>query len=465
MRLFSARSRIGTWRQLWLWLAEAEKELGIDQITDNALAQMKAHLVPSDNDFEVAREEEKLRRHDVMAHVHAFGQVAPEAAGIIHYGATSCYVTDNAELILMAKALDLIIPKLAKSIHNLSKFALKYKDLPTLGYTHYQPAQMITVGKRAAQWIQELTMDLEDLEHVRSRLKFRGAQGTTGSQASFMEIFNNNDALVDQLNEKLCRKAGFPACYDISTQTYTRRVDLHVANALSAFGSTVQRIAADIRHLAHEKEIEEPFEKTQIGSSAMAYKRNPMRSERITSLGRELSTKSINFAKTFENQWLERTLDDSAIRRIDIPEMFLVADSILISLDNVTDGLVVYPAVVLAHVMAELPFMATENIIMKMVSKGASRQDAHEHIRVLSQEAASVVKKEGKPNDMIERIKSSEFFAPVHGDIDAMLDPKLFIGRSATIVERYCGAGGPVEKALAKYMDYINSSETSQLSV
>ncbi|KAL1982905.1 hypothetical protein VTN96DRAFT_757 [Rasamsonia emersonii] len=465
MQLFSARSRASQWRQLWIYLAEAEKELGIDKITDEMIEQMKAKVVVSDEAFDVARAEEKLRRHDVMAHVHAFGKDAPDAAGIIHYGATSCYVTDNTELIFMRDALDLILPKLAKVIHNLKEFALKYKDLPTLGFTHAQPAQCISVGKRAAQWIQELVMDLEDIEHVRAGLKFRGAQGTTGTQASFMEIFNNDSPKIDKLNEILCEKAGFPGCYDISTQTYTRKVDLRVANALCSFGATAQRIACDIRHLAHMKEIEEPFEATQIGSSAMAYKRNPMRSERITSLGRKLASLNVNFSNTFVNQWFERTLDDSAIRRIDIPEMFLLTDAILISLDNVTNGLVVYPATIRAHLMQELPFMATENIIMKMVSKGASRQEAHEQIRVLSHQASYAVKMEGKPNDLIERIKKTEYFKPVWSEIDAMLDPKLFIGRSAEIVERYCGQGGVVEQKLAKYMDYIKSSATAELSV
>ncbi|KAL2221507.1 adenylosuccinate lyase [Thermoascus aurantiacus ATCC 26904] len=464
-KIFSPRERASTWRKLWLWLAEAEKELGVTQITDEAIEAIRANLVMSDEAFKVAAVEERRRRHDVMAHVYALEKDAPAAAGIIHLGATSCYVTDNADLIFMRDALDLILPKLAKVIHNLKQFALKYKDLPTLGFTHYQAAQAISVGRRAAQWIQDLVMDLEDIEYVRAGLKFRGAQGTTGTQASFMEIFHNDASKIDRLNEILCEKAGFPGCYEISTQTYTRKVDLRIANALSSLGASAVRIATDIRHLAHDKVLEEPFEADQIGSSAMAYKRNPMRSERICSLGRKLSNISANFSETFSSQWLERTLDDSAIRRIDIPEMFLLADSILIMLDNVTNGLVVYPAVIHSQLSQELPFMATENIIMKMVSHGASRQEAHEQIRLLSREAAHVVKMEGGKNDLIERIKKTEFFKPVWDEIDGMLDPKLFIGRSPEIVERYCGPNGAVEKKLEKYKEYIASTATAELSV
>ncbi|KAK2744733.1 adenylosuccinase ade13 [Onygenales sp. PD_40] len=462
LTLFSARSRTGTWRQLWTWLAEAEKELGIAQITDEAIDQMKANLRPSDEAFEITRQEEKIRRHDVMAAVHAFGIDAPKAAGIIHLGATSCFVTDNTELIFIKNGLDLILPKLAKVINNLSQFALKYKDLPTLGFTHFQVAQPITVGKRAAQWTQDLLMDLEDIELVRAALLLRGAQGTTGTQASFMEIFHGDGDKIDQLNDKLCQRAGFPGVYPVSTQTYSRKVDLRVANALSALGATAQRIASDIRHLAHLKEIEEPFEKTQIGSSAMAYKRNPMRSERIASLGRKLGTINTNFSETFSNQWFERTLDDSAIRRIDIPEMFLLADAICIALDNVTNGLVVYPEVIRSHLDQELPFIATENIIMKMVERGASRQECHEEIRVLSHQAAAVVKGEGKPNDLIQRIRNTAYFAPVYGDLDAVLDPSLYVGRSGTIVERFCADAA---KKLEKYSDYLASARTAELSI
>ncbi|OTA62403.1 adenylosuccinate lyase [Hypoxylon sp. EC38] len=464
-KLFSQRSRHSTWRQLWLWLAEAEKELGLESITDEALEQMRAHLTVTDDDFQIAIEEERRRRHDVMGHVHAYGVVAPAAAGIIHAGATSCFVTDNTELILMRDAMDLLLPKLAKVISNLSNFAQQWRDEPTLGYTHYQPAQMITVGKRAAQWIQELVMDLEDIEHVRKELQFRGGQGTTGTQASFLELFKGDEAKVDELNVLLCKKAGFPGCYSISTQTYTRKVDLRIANAIAGLGATAQRITSDIRHLANLKELEEPFEKDQIGSSAMAYKRNPMRSERICSLGRKLASLPVNFSNTFSAQWLERSLDDSAIRRIDIPEMFLLADAILIGLDNVTNGLVVYPKRIDARNRQELPFMITEAILMKMVSKGGSRQEAHEKVRVLSHEASHVVKHEGGNNDLVERIKKDEYFKDIWDELDAMLDPKLYTGRSATIVDRYCGKGGVVEKKLVPYREYISKAETFQLSL
>ncbi|KAL7626039.1 hypothetical protein AAE478_002809 [Parahypoxylon ruwenzoriense] len=498
-KLFSQRSRHSTWRKLWFLLAESQRELGIETITPEALDEMKAHLEVTDNDFEVARIEEKRRRHDVMAHVHAFGLVAPSAAGIIHYGATSCYVTDNTELILMRDAMDLLLPKLAKVISNLASFAMKWKSEPTLAYTHLQPAQLITIGKRAAAWAQDLMFDLETIEHVRSELKFRGAQGTTGTQASFLQIFGDSSK-CDKLNELLCQKAGFPDCYDVSTQTYTRKVDLIVGSAIAGLGATAQKIAGDIRHLAHLKEIEEPFEPDQIGSSAMpgafylfgqgvlrlltlelrfgvfylspqsltllqAYKRNPMRSERIYSLSRELISKPASFANTLSDQWMERSLDDSAIRRIDIPESFLLCDAILIGLENVTSGLVVYPAVVNAHVQQELPFMITETIIMKLVEKGLSRQEAHEQIRVLSHQAAHTVKGEGKPNDMISRIKATEFFKPVWDDLDEMLDSKLYTGRSVEIVERFCGEGGVLAGKIKPYKSQIEGAPTAELHV
>ncbi|QSS54824.1 adenylosuccinate lyase [Histoplasma capsulatum var. duboisii H88] len=462
--IFSARTRSTTWRKLWIWLAEAEKELGVE-ISDEAIAQMKANVLMTDNCFKVAAEEEKRRRHDVMAHVYAFGQVAPAAQGIIHLGATSCYCTDNSDLISIRDALDLVRPKLATVIHKLSQFAVEYKDMPTLGYTHYQPAQLITVGRRAAQWVQDLLMDLEDIERARNDLRFRGAQGTTGTQASFMELFNKDRAKVDKLNEIICTKAGFPSCYPISTQTYSRKVDLRVANAISALGTTVQRITGDIRHLAAQKEMEEPFEKDQIGSSAMAYKRNPMRSERIASLGRHLANLNKNAADTFAQQWFERTLDDSAIRRITIPEMFLSADAILIAMDNVVSGLVVYPARIRSRLMEELPFMATENIMMKMVSLGKSRQDAHEEIRVLSHQASDVVKNQGGKNDLIERMKKSKFLAPVAGDLDQLLDPMNFIGRCPEQVEKFCGPYGEVQQALKPYKHFIHLSKVSELFV
>ncbi|TID16412.1 hypothetical protein E2P81_ATG11840 [Venturia nashicola] len=464
-QLFSQRSRHSTWRKLWLYLAESERELGIETISEEALEQMRGKLVVTDGDFEVARVEERRRRHDVMAHVHAFGKAAPAAESIIHYGATSCYVTDNTELILMRDAIDLLLPKMAKVIWNLAKFAVEWKAEPTLAYTHLQPAQLITVGKRAAQWAQDLLFDLEALEHVRSELKFRGAQGTTGTQASFLEIFNGDASKCDALNELLCKKAGFPSCYDVSTQTYTRKVDLIVANAISGLGASAEKITGDIRHLAAWKEMEEPFEKDQIGSSAMAYKRNPMRSERICSLSRVLMGKPINFANTLADQWMERTLDDSAIRRIDIPEMFLLADAILIGLDNVTSGLVVYPKRIHARVMEELPFMITESIIMQLVAKGESRQEAHEQIRVLSHQAGSNVKNEGKENDLVERIKKTEFFKPIWSELDSMTNPALYTGRSVDIVEKFCAEGGVLAKKVEKYRAVIDKAATAELSV
>ncbi|GKT53291.1 adenylosuccinate lyase [Colletotrichum tofieldiae] len=365
------------------------------------------------------------------------------------------------ELTLPRDAMDLLLPKLAKVIHNLSQFALEYKSEACLGYTHYQAAQLITVGRRAAQWIQDLVMDLKNIETQRKNLQFRGAMGTTGTQASFLEIFQGDGAKVDKLNELLCQKAGFPKTYDISVQTYSRKVDLDIANAVCGLGATAMHITNDIRHLAHQKELE----KDQIGSSAMAYKRNPMRSERTCSLGRKLRSLPTNFQDTYADQWFERTLDDSAIRRIDIPEMFLLADAILLSLDNITSGMVVYPKVIRAHVMAELPLMATENIIMKIVAKGGSRQEAHEQIRVLSHQVTDVVKKQGGKNDLIERIKATEYFKPVWDDIDALLDPKLFIGRSVEMVERYCGQNGPVQEQIKPYAEYIKKTGATELSV
>ncbi|KAG6021916.1 hypothetical protein E4U40_005010 [Claviceps sp. LM458 group G5] len=463
--LFSQRSRHSTWRKLWLGLAEAEASLGIDVVTAEALDQMRAHLTVSDEDFATASIEEKIRRHDVMAHVHAFGVVAPAAAGIIHLGSTSCFVTDNTELILMRDALDILLNKLAKVISNLAAFANQWKSEPALAKTHGQPAQPITVGRRAAQWAQNLMMDLEAIEAVRSGLKFRGAQGTTGTQASFLEIFQGDHTKCDRLNELLCEKFGFRACYDISTQTYTRKVDLIVANAVAGLAASAHKMCSDIRLLASDKEIEEPKEASQIGSSAMPYKRNPMRSERICSLSRALMAKPTSFANTMSTQWFERTLDDSAIRRIDIPEMFLLADAILIGLDNVSDGFVVYPKRIRSHFLEELPFMATETIIMRLVAKGASRQEAHEEIRVLSDQASSTVKDEGKPNDLIERIRGNEYFKPIWGELDSMLQPELYIGRCVEIVNKYCGPGGGVEKALAPYQQYILKSTTAQLNV
>lgn len=462
-KLFSPRTRNSTWRQLWIWLAEAEKELGLD-ISDKAIEQMKAHVTVSDEDFEIARVEEKRRRHDVMAHVHAYGQVAPDAAGIIHWGATSCYVTDNADLIFLRDGLDLLLPKLATIIGRLSEFAKQYKDLPCLGYTHGQPAQLTTVGKRACLWMQDLLMDLRNIERARSDLRFRGVKGTTGTQASFLAIFNGDHSKVEELDELVTKKAGFDSAYIITSQTYSRKIDVDVSHALASFGATCQRIGGDIRHLAMFKEMEEPFEKEQIGSSAMAYKRNPMRSERFCGLGRKLANIPVDTSDTYAAQWFERSLDDSAIRRMNLPEMYLLADALMIVLDNVCSGLVVYPAVIGKRIGEELPFMATENFIMALVAKGVSRQDAHEHIRVLSHEAGAAVKQEGKSNDLIERIERDDFFKPIVDELPKLMDASTFIGRAPQQVEKFTAPGGEVSKALEKYAGQMTSSQ-AELSV
>ncbi|EED15531.1 adenylosuccinate lyase Ade13, putative [Talaromyces stipitatus ATCC 10500] len=450
--LFSPRNRFSTWRSLWLWLAEAEKELGLP-ISDEAISQMKAHLIIQDDEFAVAAEEEKRRRHDVMAHVKAFGDVAPAASGMIHVGATSCFVTDNADLIFLRDGLDILIPKLATVIDKLAAFAKEYKDLPCLGFTHGQPAQLVTVGKRAALWLQDLLMDLRNLERARKDLRFRGVKGTTGTQASFLQIFNGDHAKVEKLDELVTQKAGFESAFIISGQTYSRKIDVDVANALGSFGSTCERIGGDIRHLAMLKEVEEPFEKDQIGSSAMAYKRNPMRSERLCSLGRHLQNLPKDALDTYSAQWFERSLDDSAIRRISLPELYLCADACLILLNNVTSGFVVYPEVIRRRVQEELPFMATENIIMACVAKGLSRQDAHEEIRVLSHQASDNVKKQGKSNDLIDRIRRTEFFAPIIPQLDSLLDPATFIGRAPQQVEKFVAT--EVEEVLRPYREKL----------
>ncbi|KAL9577624.1 MAG: hypothetical protein Q9203_007390 [Teloschistes exilis] len=461
-KLFSPRTRASTWRQLWLWLAEGEKELGLP-ISDQAIEQMAKNLTMTDHDFEIAAVEEKKRRHDVMAHVHAFGQAAPEAAGIIHWGATSCYVTDNADLIFLRDGLDILLPSLAAAIQELSSFAWENKDLPCLGYTHGQPAQLTTVGKRACLWIQDLLMDLRNLERARSDLRFRGVKGTVGTQASFLQIFKGDHEKVEALDEIVTRKAGFDSTFTISSQTYSRKIDVDVGHALASFGATCQRIGGDIRHLATFKEIEEPFEKEQIGSSAMAYKRNPMRSERMCSLGRQLDNLALNPVHTYAAQWFERSLDDSAVRRSTLPEMFLTADALLILLRNICSGLVVYPAVIQRRIDEELPFMATENLIMAMVAKGHSRQHAHERIRVLSHQAAEQVKMHGKDNDLIERVKQDDFFARIHVNLEQLLDPSSFVGRAPRQVEKFVGTDGEVQAALSKYRKVLASLERSEI--
>ncbi|KAM5250979.1 adenylosuccinate lyase [Hipposideros larvatus] len=432
--VFSDRYKFRTWRQLWLWLAEAEQTLGLP-ITDEQIQEMKSNL---DNiDFKMAADEEKQLRHDVMAHVHTFGHCCPKAAGIIHLGATSCYVGDNTDLIILRNAFDLLLPKLARVISRLADFAKERADLPTLGFTHFQPAQLTTVGKRCCLWIQDLCMDLQNLKRVRDDLRFRGVKGTTGTQASFLQLFEGDDQKVEQLDKMVTEKAGFKRAFIITGQTYTRKVDIEVLSVLASLGASVHKICTDIRLLANLKEMEEPFEKQQIGSSAMPYKRNPMRSERCCSLARHLMALIMDPLQTASVQWFERTLDDSANRRICLAEAFLTADTILNTLQNISEGLVVYPKVIERRIRQELPFMATENIIMAMVKAGGNRQDCHEKIRVLSQQAAAVVKQEGGDNDLIERILTDAYFSPIHSQLDRLLDPSSFTGRAAQQVQRF----------------------------
>lgn len=417
-----------------------------------------------DSEFPVIAAEEKRRRHDVMACVHAYGQVAPAAAGVIHWGATSCYVTDNADLMFLRDGLDVLLPKLARVVSQLRNFAVEYCDLPCLSFTHMQAAIPSTVGKRACLWMQDLLMDLRNLERARSDLRFRGVKGTTGTQASFLAIFGGDHHKVERLDELVTRKAGFSSAFAISSQTYSRKVDVDVCNALASFGSTCERVGSDIRHLTALKEMEEPFEKDQIGSSAMPWKRNPMRSERLCSLGRLLKNRAKDAMDTYAAQVFERTLDDSAIRRVSLPESFLAADGCLILLLNVTAGLVVYPGVIEKHLREEMPFMATEGIIMTLVGKeGVSRQEAHERIRVLSHEAAAVVKVQGGENDLMARIRGDDFFKPVLNDLPRLLDAKNHVGRCPQQVQKFCN--GEVEQALAKYKDSLTSVEGDELHV
>ncbi|XP_072127908.1 adenylosuccinate lyase [Mobula birostris] len=431
---FSEVKKFNTWRRLWLYLARGEKMLGLP-ITEEQLQEMESNL---DNiDFKMAAEEEKRLRHDVMAHVHTFAHCCPKAAAIIHLGATSCYVGDNTDLIVLRDGFDILLPKLARVIGRLADFAQQHAALPTLGFTHYQPAQLTTVGKRCCLWIQDLCMDLRNLERARNELRFRGVKGTTGTQASFLQLFEGDYGKVEELDRLVTEMAGFKQTYMVTGQTYSRKVDIDSLAVLSSLGATVHKICTDIRLLANLKEIEEPFEKEQIGSSAMPYKRNPMRSERCCSLSRHLTTLILDPLHTASVQWFERTLDDSANRRICLPEAFLTADVILSTLQNITEGLVVYPKVIERHIRQELPFMATENIIMAMVKAGENRQDCHERIRVLSQQAAAVVKQEGGDNDLICRIKKDPYFSPIHEQLQALLDPKSFVGCAPQQVIRF----------------------------
>lgn len=427
LKIFSADNKFQTWRKLWVALAEAEKDLGL-HITDEQINELKSKIV--DIDYELAAQKEKELRHDVMAHVHTYGAQCPQAKGIIHLGATSAYVGDNTDIIVYTEGLIHIQNLVINLINHLSKFAIKHQNLPTLGFTHFQPAQLTTVGKRACLWIQDLLMDLSDLNHVIDNVKLRGAKGTTGTQASFMELFDGDQEKVKRIDQLVAEKMGFKKTFAVTGQTYPRKFDAQVLNVLSGVAQSLSKFATDIRLLQSLKEVEEPFEKTQIGSSAMAYKRNPMRTERICSLARHIIINSLNPAVTAATQWFERTLDDSANKRISIPEGFLAADAIIMIAINVSENLVVYPKVILQHINAELPFMVTENIIMEGVKRGGDRQELHEKIRVMSMEAGNTVKVEGKPNDLIERILKDGTFNLEAKDVDALLDPSLYVGRA-----------------------------------
>ncbi|MCL1966495.1 MAG: adenylosuccinate lyase [Fibromonadales bacterium] len=447
--LFSPQFKHQTWRKLWVWLAEGEKELGLP-ITKEQIAQLKAH--ESNINWEEAAEEEKRRRHDVMAHVHAYGLQAPKAKGIIHLGATSAYVGDNTDLIQMQQGLVLIRRRLCRVIDRLSNFALEYKAMPILGRTHFQAAQLTTVGKRAAMWIQDLLIDLEEIEHLIEILPFRGVKGTTGTQASFMELFDGDHEKIKKLDAYVSEKAGFKKVLTITGQTYTRKLDYMVNNALASLATSLSKFATDLRIMQGLKEMEEPFEKDQIGSSAMAYKRNPMRSERICSLARFVIALPQSTAFTQSTQWFERTLDDSANKRLAIPEAFLASDAMLILAENVASGIVVYHKIIERHINEELPFMATENILMEAVKKGGDRQILHEEIRELSQQAAYTVKEEGLNNDLLERILSSGKFGLERSDLELILDLKKFIGRAPEQTEEFVNL--EARPAIEKFSDW-----------
>ena len=432
--IFSPDKKFRTWRKLWIALAESEKELGLP-ITQEQIDELKAHA--DDINYEVAQEREKIVRHDVMSHVYAYGVQCPNAKGIIHLGATSCYVGDNTDIIIMTEGLKLIRNKLITVIRNLSKFADEYKALPTLAFTHFQPAQPTTVGKRATLWLQELLMDLEDVEYQLSKAKLLGSKGTTGTQASFLELFDGDHDRIRRLDKMIANKMGFEDVYPVSGQTYSRKVDTRVVNVLAGIAASAHKFSNDIRLLQHLKEIEEPFEKNQIGSSAMAYKRNPMRSERIASLANFVMADAMNPAITSATQWFERTLDDSANKRMSVPEAFLAVDGILDLYMNVVDGLVVYEKVIEKHIMAELPFMATENIMMDAVKAGGDRQELHEKIRTLSMEAGRNVKERGLDNNLLELIAADPAFNLSLDDLKKSMDPSKYTGRAKEQVDEF----------------------------
>lgn len=444
--IFSSDKKFRTWRKLWIALAQAEKELGLP-ITQEQIDEMIAHQ--DDINYEVAQEREKVVRHDVMSHVYAFGEQCPKARAIIHLGATSCYVGDNTDVIVMTDALRLIRKKLVLVIRALSRFALQYKDLPTLAFTHFQPAQPTTVGKRASLWLQDLLMDLEDVEYRLSKVKLLGSKGTTGTQASFLELFDGDHEKVKKLDQLIAEKMGYASCFSVSGQTYSRKLDSQILSVLSGIAQSAAKFSNDIRLLQHLKEIEEPFEKNQIGSSAMAYKRNPMRTERMASLARYVMIDSLNPAITAATQWFERTLDDSANKRISIPEAFLAVDGILNLYLNVADGLVVYPKVIEQRLRKELPFMATENIMMDAVKRGADRQQLHERIRVHSMAASRVIKEEGGENDLLARIAGDEIFGVTLEELNAIVSPEKYVGRAPQQTEEFLR--DVVEPLLAQY--------------
>lgn len=432
--IFSPDMKFRTWRKLWIALAETEKELGLN-ITQEQIDELKAN---ADNiNYDVAKEREKQVRHDVMSHVYAYGVQCPKAKGIIHLGATSCYVGDNTDIIVMTEALKLVRKKLVNVIAELAKFAEEHKSLPTLAFTHFQPAQPTTVGKRATLWMQEFLLDLEDLDFVLSTMKLLGSKGTTGTQASFLELFDGDQETIDKIDPMIAQKMGFKECYPVSGQTYSRKVDTRVLNVLAGIAASAHKFSNDIRLLQHLKEVEEPFEKSQIGSSAMAYKRNPMRSERIASLSRFVMVDALNPAITSATQWFERTLDDSANKRLSVPEGFLAIDGILDLCLNVVDGLVVYPKVIEKRLRSELPFMATENIMMDAVKAGGDRQELHERIRELSMEAGRNVKVEGKDNNLLELIAADPAFNMTLEELQKTMEPAKYTGRAAVQVDNF----------------------------
>lgn len=449
-RIFSPHTKFRTWRELWVALAEGEMELGLD-ISEEQISELKSNI---DNiNFDDARKFEKETRHDVMSHVKAYGLLCPKAKGIIHLGATSAYVGDNTDIILMKKAMELVRIKMVNLINNLKNFAIKYKDIPTLGFTHFQAAQLTTVGKRACLWMQDLLLDIEDLDYRIENMKLRGVKGTTGTQASFLSLFNEDHEKVKELDKIVCNKMGYEKSYSVTGQTYSRKLDYQVLSILSSIAQSMHKMTNDIRLLQSLKEIEEPFEKNQIGSSAMAYKRNPMRSERISSLSKYVISETLNSALVHSTQWLERTLDDSANRRLSIPQAFLAVDAIIEIGINVTDGLVVYENMIKRHISEELPFMATEIILMEAVKRGGDRQELHEKIRIYSMEAAKRVKEEGKENNLIEKIISDSEFKMSEEEIISIMNPINFVGRAPQQVVEFINED--VEPIINKFKECL----------